>query len=52
MKMRPISYFNHNRTFGILFSSKFGSTFVARLGKFKEVKANAMSHSASIMRSL
>ena len=41
MKMKPILYFNHNRTFGIVVS--LSQLFVATLGKFTEVKANARS---------
>ena len=36
-------YFNHNQTFGIVVS--LSRLFVATLGKFTEVKANARSHS-------
>ena len=42
-------YFNHNRTFGIVVS--LGRLFVATLGKFTEVKANARSHSVSEWKS-
>ena len=47
--MKPILYFNHNRTFGIVVS--LSQLFVATLGKFTEVKANARSHSVSKRRS-
>ena len=47
--MKPILYFNHNRTFGIVLS--LSRLFVATLGKFTEVKANARSHSVSKRKS-
>ena len=49
MKMKPILYFNHDRTFGIVVS--LSQLFVATLGKFTEVKANARSHSVSKWKS-
>ena len=42
-------YFNHNQTFGIAVS--LSRLFVATLGKFTEVKANARSHSVSKRKS-
>ena len=42
-------YFNHNQTFGIVVS--LSRLFVATLGKFTEVKANARSHSVSEWKS-
>ena len=47
--MKPILYFNHDRTFGIVVS--LSQLFVATLGKFTEVKANARSHSVSKWKS-